>query len=163
MENAVLFRLNIKTESILPVLRHLTSQDHGALQNCSTILMAYTGTSAKVIFDIWPTICSYCPLKETSLKRALRHHAFWVSFWQRGAPFFSLKCSRIFHERVVVVMPLSYKLNHFILWNIAGASFTYFLRGWYGKNPYVPHGRASITWLEQFHFGCKFPSSLAAL
>ena len=68
MENAVLFRLNIKTESILPVLRHLTSQDHGALQNCSTILMAYTGTSAKVIFDIWPTICSYCPLKETDRK-----------------------------------------------------------------------------------------------
>ena len=68
MENAVLFRLNIKTESILPVLRHLTSQDHGALQNCSTILMAYTGTSAKVIFNIWLTIFTYCPLKKRALK-----------------------------------------------------------------------------------------------
>ena len=113
MENAVLFRLNIKTESILPVLRHLTSQDHGALQNCSTILMAYTGTSAKVIFNIWLTIFTYCPLKETSLKITLRHRAFWVL--QRGAPFRSLKCCRIFQERVVVVVPISYRLNHFIL------------------------------------------------
>ena len=113
MENAVLFRLNIKTESILPVLRRLTSQDHGALQNCSTILMAYTGTSAKVIFNIWLTIFTYCPLKETSLKITLQHRAFWVL--QRGAPFCSLKCCRIFQERVVVVVPISYRLNHFIL------------------------------------------------
>ena len=37
----------------------------------------------------------------------------------------------------------------------ARARLTRFLRSWHGKNPYVLHGRASITRRVQFHFDLK--------